>query len=348
MKSNDFEKLIIKALYANEAVRNKVLPSLKSDWFFDIDNKFIIEKIIDFNGKYGKMPNVLETRQLLDDETTLKIFEECIALNDEEVASEFLLGEIEEFVRKKLLYNSATEISQYVTGSKQNAGSFADKVSDAETFSFDTNIGFSFFDDPKRLYEDANTHEKIYNSGLKTINDMIGGGFHEKSLNLIMSGCVSMKTKVKIRYKKSLNDSDYSYQEVEIEQVKELIKQGYDVEVDGPDGYSKVLRYVEKGPKRMFKITCNSKIVNASYDHLFETNDGWVLTKDLDPQKHRILCDDNKFHDFEMEFLPDLEDVVDIEVDNEKHRYFTDGLSSHNTNVRENFDHVLISNQSNS
>ena len=132
---------------------------------------------------------------------------------------------------------------------------------------------------------------------------------------------------------KFLNDSDYTYEEVSIEKIKELLQNGYKVEVESPDGYTDVLRYVEKGPKWMFNVKCNNKSINASYDHLFETNEGWILTKDLNSKTQKILCDDGKYHSFILTDLNKTENVVDIEVANKKHRYFTDGLSSHNTNI---------------
>ena len=54
--------------------------------------------------------------------------------------------------------------------------------------------GFNFFNDPTRLYEDANKKEVIYKTGLTTLDDMIGGGIHEKSLNLIMASTNIGKT----------------------------------------------------------------------------------------------------------------------------------------------------------
>ena len=79
------------------------------------------------------------------------------------------------------------EIQNYVSGGTQKE-SFADNVAAAEAFTFDDNIGFDFFTEVKRLYEDANTKEVIFKTGLKTIDDLIGGGLHEKSLTLWMSG----------------------------------------------------------------------------------------------------------------------------------------------------------------
>ena len=162
--NNDFEKLIIKTLYSNPDVSSKVLPSLKEGWFSDIDCKIIAKEIIDFNGKFGRMPNVLETKQLLNCNNNIEtsdVFKECIDIPDEDANTEFLLSEIEEFVRKKLCYNASNEIVKYVTQGIHPSYSFADALSDAETFTFDTNIGFSVFGDLKRLYEDANAKEKI-------------------------------------------------------------------------------------------------------------------------------------------------------------------------------------------
>lgn len=48
---DDFEKLIIKALYSNKEVESKVIPELKSEWFFSGEAINIVNNIIEFNGK---------------------------------------------------------------------------------------------------------------------------------------------------------------------------------------------------------------------------------------------------------------------------------------------------------
>ena len=132
MKQNEFERVIIKALYSNTAVCSKVLPELKSTWFFDIDCKMIAEHILNFNTKFSRMPNVLETKKLMSDETVLSCFEQCLEIPDEEVNTDYILSEIEEFVRKKLMYNAAENIQRYVTQGIQQQGSFSDALADAE------------------------------------------------------------------------------------------------------------------------------------------------------------------------------------------------------------------------
>lgn len=195
MKQNEFERIIIKSLYSNPGVCSKVLPELNETWFSDIDCKFIAKHIIDFNTNFSRMPNVLESRRMITEETELKTFEDCISIEDAEVNTDYILKEIEEFVRKKLMYNTSEKIVNFVKNGYTNIqGSFADELSDAESFSFDTEIGFDFFDDPQRLYEDANTKEKIFKTGIKTLDDMLMGGFHENSMSLFMSSTNVGKT----------------------------------------------------------------------------------------------------------------------------------------------------------
>lgn len=193
MVNQDFEKVIIKALYSNQSICTKVLPELTDKWFSEYDTKAIVNKIIEFNTKYSNLPNAIELKRMITDEKTLKVLDDIFAIADEEVNTPYLISEIEEFVRKKLLLNQATKIQQYANGGVQKE-SFTDNIADAEAFTFDDNIGFDFFSEAQRLYEDANTKEVIFKSGLKTIDDLIGGGFHEKSLSLIMSSTNVGKT----------------------------------------------------------------------------------------------------------------------------------------------------------
>lgn len=194
MNNSDFELVIIKALFANASICAKVLPELTDKWFTTYDTKQIVDKIIEYNTKYGNLPNVIELKRMITDTKTVEVLDKALNIADEDVNTPFLINEIEEFVRKRLLSNISAEIQKYSVQGLAPQFSFTDAVADAEAFTFDDNIGFDFFGDTKRLYEDANTKEVIFKSGLKVIDDLIGGGFHEKSLSLIMAGTNVGKT----------------------------------------------------------------------------------------------------------------------------------------------------------
>lgn len=187
MKAFDFEKVIIKALITNEAVRTKVLPFLKEEWFgFNVDAKDIARKIIAYNSEYAEMPNTLEIERMITNESTSKTFKEILDIPDANVSTPYIINEIEEFVKKKLLNNVAEKIHKFCQD-ETSENNFADEAAEAQAFSFDTNIGLSFFEEPQLLFEDIISNEKVFSTGLKSLDDLIGGGLHEKSLNLFMA-----------------------------------------------------------------------------------------------------------------------------------------------------------------
>lgn len=186
MTDIEFEQVIIKTLYANNDISSKIVPELTEDWFVNVDHKYIAQAIIDYNSKFSAMPNVIEMRRLLSDSRTVDEFNKCMDIPDGDVNTPFMLDEIQTFVRKRLLRQVGMEISNYCANGHSKV-SFADESAYAESFTFDTKIGFSFFEEPEVIYKGIITNEKLYPSGCKTIDEMIGGGFHEKSLNLFMS-----------------------------------------------------------------------------------------------------------------------------------------------------------------
>lgn len=190
--AEDFEKIIVKSLFVNTAVRDKVIPLLDPKWFKNnISLAKIANKIIEFNEQFEAMPSPVEMRRVLRDESLVKSFDECMAITDSEVMSEYLIGEIEEFVRQKKMYNVATGIMDYLKTPDENKAKlqkdFADEIIDAESFSFDTSIGFDFINELDRIYDEVIKNEKLVTSGLKTIDELLHGGFHEKSLSLILA-----------------------------------------------------------------------------------------------------------------------------------------------------------------
>jgi len=129
--------------------------------------------------------------------------------------------------------------------------------------------------------------------------------------------------------------------ETSIAEIKTLLDNGYEVEVDSPDGYVPVNFFVNKGMYDEYKLYMydNEKIcftlnVKCNESHLFETNQGWISAKVLEQSNTywqfitkdglklgKVIKTNNQ--------IP----IVDINVNHPNHRYYTDGVSSHNTGV---------------
>ena len=187
----EFEKIIIKAIYLNPTVRDKILPVLDVKWFNNnLNLGKIVKSIIAFNNQYEAMPNTIEIRRLLNDDELIKEFDSCMSIPDEEIDTKFIIKEIEKFVQLKKLWQSASNIVDYCKSPNDvetSNNSFAEQVVEAETFNFDSSVGISFFEDTEKIYEDAISNEKIYGTGVQAIDDLLNGGLYEKSLYLLLA-----------------------------------------------------------------------------------------------------------------------------------------------------------------
>lgn len=130
--------------------------------------------------------------------------------------------------------------------------------------------------------------------------------------------------------------TDWIEKEVEIQNVKTLLAEGYEIEVDSPDGWVGVNFFVDKGMYEEFVLTYtngyNGTPVRCNEAHLFETTIGWASASQLVNKEFNVLTRDGyqkatvrKTH----EQIP----IVDINVEHENHRYYTEQVSSHNTGV---------------
>lgn len=186
----EFEKVILKALYVNGTVRNKVMPLINTNWFRgNFEMISIIEEIIDFNEKHERVPQPLELRRLLSEhkkQSSLDYFNGAMKLPDSAI-TEFIMEEIQDFVKDKLQWNCAQDIIKHVGGDKSIDSDFAERIVEAQSFTFDESIGLDYLNELDRVYDEAIKNEVVVRTGLKTLDDMLMGGFHEKSLSLILS-----------------------------------------------------------------------------------------------------------------------------------------------------------------
>ena len=193
MVNVQFPHLILKAIYSNSNVRNRVIPYLSADWFRENQNiSSIVSKILDYMEKFGQFPSVIESRMMLrTDQGMLEEFDAAIAIPDDEANTEFMLQDIQEFIRKKLLYEATVKIQESLFSNtepdQQEEGSFAQMVADAEAFTFDTDIGFDLVEDLDEVYEEMIQAVSIIPSGIKEIDTLLNGGVPDKVMIGIMA-----------------------------------------------------------------------------------------------------------------------------------------------------------------
>ena len=123
--------------------------------------------------------------------------------------------------------------------------------------------------------------------------------------------------------------------ETSIAEIKTLLDNGYEVEVDSPDGYVPVNFFINKGMYDEYVLKVDGgEPVRCNADHLFETSFGWVKASHL-CEKYQIMhfLTDNGYKLGSVFKTGNQIPIVDINVNHPNHRYYTNGVSSHNTGV---------------
>ena len=96
-----------------------------------------------------------------------------------------------------------------------------------------------------------------------------------------------------------------------------------------PDGFQRTGAFFEKGILSCWKIKSNTHELIASIYHLIETDLGWTTIEDISIGS-KILTDNGYESIVDKIYIGEIE-CVDIEVLHQNHRYYTNGISSHNS-----------------
>ena len=125
--------------------------------------------------------------------------------------------------------------------------------------------------------------------------------------------------------------------EVAIAEVQTLLDNGYEVEVDSPDGFVTVTDYVYKGYHDEFMLEMEDPTFENTYvsgEHLFETTLGWMTARELSKTNNTVnILTPDGYKPGIVSYTNNVCPIVDITVDHPNHRYYTNGVSSHNTGV---------------
>lgn len=205
-----FESVILANLIFNEEYLKNTFPYLKPEYFSDNSDRLLFELISTYIDKYGNRP----TKQALDVELENKkiqgdLYKESkhkiAALSYEQNDLEWLVDNTEKFCQNKAIYNAIMESVQIYDGkSDREKGSLPQILSDALAVSFSSSVGHDFIDDANKRFEFYNRVEEKIPFDLDYMNKITDGGLPNKSLNIILAGCVHPDTKIRIRYRKSI------------------------------------------------------------------------------------------------------------------------------------------------
>lgn len=190
-----FEKFIIKKLFVDEQLRNKVLPFMKAEYFdSSIEISELVRATLDFQGLYQKFPIPNELLLNLNEKTISK-FREVLTLETDNYTTEFITKKIEVFFKQKMLKEEAVKLlSAIKSDSPDDASEIRDRITEILSFTFDSNIGLQTSEESEdRIYDAFHADTNAIPTGIKSLDEQIMG-FHEKSLTLFLAATNVGKT----------------------------------------------------------------------------------------------------------------------------------------------------------
>ena len=345
------ETVILSSLiYYNDFCR-KVLPYLKEEYFEENRFKILYRLINEYVNKYNSLPTkaalVIELGHLEkisenDVKEVMVLIKSLGPLSKEDPEKDipWLTEQTEKFCQEKDLFNairtSILIIDNKVKDVSKNA--VPEILSKSLGVSFDSRVGHNYIKDAEKQYDFYHNKENHIPFDLDALNKITKGGLKNKTLNIIQAGCVHPDTKIRIKIDDFQGSKVPFIDVIIIGKVKGLLETEKIVHVWSPDGWVQILQFVDKGMCPEYQLFCeNGYQVKCNRDHLFKTTMGWLsaheisLLTDVNKEIHvrttkgfkKAICSLTGNH------IP----IVDIEVNHPEHRYWTNGIESHNTGV---------------
>jgi archaellum biogenesis ATPase FlaH len=200
----DISNLILESLTNNEQFVSKAFPYIKEEYFEDLPQQVIFRVVRDYIDKHHSLPDQdvilidVEKQTGISDSDYSAIVDLTNSWKEEKAPKklDWLLAEAESWCQDRAFYLAVRQATTVLDQSKsKNRGALPDAMRDALGVSFDTHVGHDYFRDWEerwKFYTDV--REKIP-FDLDLLNEMTEGGIEKKTLNVIMGGIHTGKTR---------------------------------------------------------------------------------------------------------------------------------------------------------
>lgn len=192
------ETTILINLTKDEQYARKVIPFVKPEYFQNVSERIVFQKIYDYVDQYGDVPSpstlVIElgNDQSLaesDYNSSVSLIESFKETNSDH-DRDWLIDQTEKFCQDKAIYNAIMDSIHIIDGKSKTKAKDAipSILSDALSVSFDNTVGHDFLNDYEERYDFYHRVEERVPFDLDYLNTITKGGVPRKSLNIILAG----------------------------------------------------------------------------------------------------------------------------------------------------------------
>lgn len=191
------EQTILSGIALNEDYMRKVIPFLDSDYFENVDDRYLYQKIKDFIEKYNGLPTKEALKISIDNDGVLNEDRYKNVINkidsfeyNPKTDLNWLVDTTEKFCKERALINAIRESILILDGKHKtlDKGSIIQLMSSALAVTFDANVGHDFLQDFEDRYDFYHRKEEKIPFNLKYLNDITKGGLSKKSLSIVLAG----------------------------------------------------------------------------------------------------------------------------------------------------------------
>lgn len=159
--------------------------SIIKDEYFHDRLKPAVRYIMNFSDEYRSLPSPDQVKA----ETKVAI---DLVQDVQPQHSEWFMNEIESFCRHRAIVNVTYNAADLVDEGRY--GEYEAQLKEALTITLTTDLGTSYFADPKARIQDVLDHSDMVSTGWKAIDDKLYGGFTKGALNIFAGGSGSGKS----------------------------------------------------------------------------------------------------------------------------------------------------------
>lgn len=200
----DISNVILESLVTNDEYVTSALPYLREEYFEDSYQKITFNIVSDFLEKHHARPDqdviLIEAEKVkgISDDDYNSIVELTESWKDKptEKKLDWLVNESEEWCQNRAFYLAVKKATMALDQSKsKDRGDLPEMMRDALGVSFDSQVGHDFFEDWEKRFEYYTDEQEKIPFDLDLLNKMTNGGVEKKTLNIIMGGIHSGKTR---------------------------------------------------------------------------------------------------------------------------------------------------------
>jgi replicative DNA helicase len=195
-KSQVIQTVILRNLITNDDFTRKVIPFLRKE-YFEGSHRIVFDKILEFVGKYNKLPtpeslNVELDESFLNDQQfsdAAGVVQE-ISTPQENPDSEWLLEHTEKWCQDRAIHLAIMKSISIIDGKdpEMTKNALPELLSEALSVGFDTNVGHDYLSMGEERYEFYHQLEEKIPFDLDRFNEITKGGLPKKTLNIALAG----------------------------------------------------------------------------------------------------------------------------------------------------------------